>query len=521
MESGAEFKILMLEDRSEDCELIQRVLVKEGFKFTLHRVDTENGMLRELREFKPDMIISDYVMPGFDAIKALGIAQKAAPDVPVIVVSGTVGEETAADAIRNGASDYVMKDNLKRLGPAVRRELQEIDRRHKARQIETELRKRLQNAEQMETLGKLAGKVAHDLNNILGPIVAYPDLILEQLPSDSPVRDDILEIRKSAEHAAEIIKDLLTLARRGNFQPGSISLNTVVRNYMKSLGFIALRNKLPEQQVECRLDDALPDILGSAPHLQAVIMNLIINAFDASKGEPVIVSTRSVVLDKPLNGYEKIPAGHYAVLSVADKGHGIDPDDMKRLLEPFFSRKDMGNSGTGLGLTIIFGILKDHQGYIDIISEVESGTEFILYFPAANAETPQPAEKDISYEGTETILVVDDLRPQRALARALLRSLGYRVLTASNEYEALNILEGKTVDLVLLDMNMGEENDGVNLYRKIVAKIPGQACMLVSGSTPQAQLEEARKIGCDAFIPKPFSRLALGRAVRAQLDKRK
>lgn len=521
MAGEGKFKILMLEDREEDCELIQRVLGKEGFLFTMRRVDTEKDMLRELREFKPDMIISDYVMPGFGALKALDIAQKTVPDVPFIVVSGTVGEETAADAIRSGASDYVMKDNLKRLGPAIRRELQEIERRRKSRQLEADLRKRLQNAEQMETLGKLAGKVAHDLNNILGPIVAYPDLILEQLPPDSPVREDILEIRKSAEHAAEMIKDLLTLARRGNFQPVAVSLNAVVRDYMKSLGFNALKSKFPQQQIECRLDDALPDIPGSSPHLQAVVMNLIINAFDAGKGEPIVISTRSAVLDRPLNGYEKIPEGSYAVLSVTDRGRGIEPEDLKRLFEPFFSRKEMGHSGTGLGLTIIFGILKDHQGYIDIKSEPGKGTEFILYFPAAAAEAQPQAEKAVSYEGTETILVVDDLRPQRALARALLRSLGYKVLTAANEYEVLNVLEEQPVDLVMLDMNMGEGSSGLNIYRQIIARIPGQACMLVSGSTPQELLEEARRAGCDAFLQKPFSRPALGRAVRVQLDRRK
>ncbi|MDD3605285.1 MAG: response regulator, partial [Kiritimatiellae bacterium] len=228
MAAETQYKILILEDRPEDCELVQRVLSQEGIAFVMHRADTEKDMLKELRHFKPDIIISDYVMPGFNALKALDIVLKAAPETPFIVVSGTVGEETAADAIRSGASDYVMKDNLKRLGPAIRRELDKIERRRRTQQVESDLRKRLQNAEQMETLGKMAGKVAHDLNNIIGPLVAYPDLILDQLPPESPVRDDILEIRKAAEHAAEMIKDLLTLARRGNFHAVSVDLNVVV-----------------------------------------------------------------------------------------------------------------------------------------------------------------------------------------------------------------------------------------------------------------------------------------------------
>lgn len=519
MAPDTQYKILMLEDRPEDCELVQRMLSKEGLSFIVHRADTEKDMLRELRQFKPDIIISDYVMPGFNALRALDIVLKAAPETPFIVVSGTVGEETAADAIRSGASDYVMKDNLKRLGPAIRRELEKMERRRRTQQVESELRKRLQNAEQMETLGKMAGKVAHDLNNIIGPLVAYPDLILDQLPADSPVRDDLLEIRKAAEHAAEMIKDLLTLARRGNFHSVAVNLNKVVKDYTKSLGLVTLQARFPGQKLECRLAEDLPLILGSAPHLQAVVMNLVINAFDASNGEPVVISTKNVNLERPLMGYEKIPAGQYAVLSVADRGYGIESADMKRLFEPFFSRKKMGSSGTGLGLAIIYGILKDHQGYIDIHSEVGSGTEFFLYFAAAG-EIQEPAPEELpTYEGTETILIVDDLQPQLDLARALLSSLGYHVLTASNEYQALNLLDENTVQLALLDMNMGGGGNGLHLFKRIIEKVPDLPCIFVSGSTPQPALEEARELGCAAFILKPLSRPALGRAVREELDR--
>lgn len=520
MAAETQYKILILEDRPEDCELVQRVLSQEGIAFVMHRADTEKDMLKELRHFKPDIIISDYVMPGFNALKALDIVLKAAPETPFIVVSGTVGEETAADAIRSGASDYVMKDNLKRLGPAIRRELDKIERRRRTQQVESDLRKRLQNAEQMETLGKMAGKVAHDLNNIIGPLVAYPDLILDQLPPESPVRDDILEIRKAAEHAAEMIKDLLTLARRGNFHAVSVDLNVVVKEYTKSLGLNMLLARHPEQKLECQLAENLPHIMGSAPHLQAVLMNLVINAIDAGKPKPVLISTKAVNLEHPLMGYEKIPAGHYVVLSVADKGHGIEPADMKRLFEPFFSRKQMGSSGTGLGLAIIYGILKDHQGYIDIRSEVGIGTEFLLYFAAAPEVTHAAVPAELpSYEGEETVLIVDDLQPQLDLGQALLNSLGYHVLTATNEYQAMNILDENTVQLVLLDMNMGGGGNGLHLFERILEKVPDLPCIFVSGSADQPAIAEARKMGCSAFVQKPFSRPVLGRAVREELDR--
>ena len=248
------------------------------------------------------------------------------------------------------------------------------------------LTEELERAKRMESLAVLAGGVAHDLNNLLGPMVGYPELILSKLPDDSPHRKNLTRIAKSAEKASEIVQDLLALARRGRYTMKSIDLNHIIEEYLDLPTFIGLKADNPNVKIEMKLDNCIPKIFGSSTHLLKALMNLIVNAFDAMPGGgKLAITTSRQYVEKLKNGYEDIENRDYVLLSIQDTGEGIEAKDIQRIFEPYFSKKEMGQkSGSGLGLSVVYGIIKDHNGYYDIVSKANEGTEFILYFPILN-----------------------------------------------------------------------------------------------------------------------------------------
>jgi signal transduction histidine kinase len=243
----------------------------------------------------------------------------------------------------------------------------------------------------MEAIGSLAGGVAHDLNNILPSLISFPDVILMDLPEDSPLRKPVLSIKRSGERAAAIAQDLLTLARRAVPVKTPVNLNEVIAEYLESPEGSKLQSDYPKVQISKDLEPGLRPILGSSVHLSKTVMNLVLNAVEAVPEEGrVVLSTRSVRLKEGVKGYEMIEPGEYAVLSVADTGIGISARDVEKIFEPFYTKKAMGRSGSGLGMAIVWGTLKDHRGYVDVKSEEGKGTTFDLYFPMP-AETPATA----------------------------------------------------------------------------------------------------------------------------------
>jgi PAS domain S-box-containing protein len=259
--------------------------------------------------------------------------------------------------------------------------LREAEREKKA------LEARLQRAEKMEAIGSLAGGVAHDLNNILPSLISFPDVILMDLPEDSPLRKPVLSIKRSGERAAAIAQDLLTLARRAVPVKTPVHLNEVVGEYLDSPEGMKLQSDNPKVQVSKELDPGLQPILGSPVHLSKTLMNLVHNAVEAISGEGrVVVSTGRARLQEGIKGYEMIEPGEYAVLSVSDTGLGISPRDIEKIFEPFYTKKAMGRSGSGLGMAIVWGTVKDHRGYVDVKSEEGKGTIFDLYFPVPGEE---------------------------------------------------------------------------------------------------------------------------------------
>jgi two-component system cell cycle sensor histidine kinase/response regulator CckA len=246
------------------------------------------------------------------------------------------------------------------------------------------LEARLQRAEKMEAIGSLAGGVAHDLNNILPSLISFPDVILMDLPEDSPLRKPVLSIKRSGERAAAIAQDLLTLARRAVPVKTPVNLNEVIGEYLESPEGSKLQSEYPKVQIAKDLDPELQPILGSPVHLSKTVMNLVLNAVEAiPEAGRVVLSTKAAQLKEGVKGYEMIEPGEYAVLSVTDTGVGISAQDVEKIFEPFYTKKAMGRSGSGLGMAIVWGTVKDHRGHIDIKSKEGTGTTFDLYFPVA------------------------------------------------------------------------------------------------------------------------------------------
>jgi len=379
---------------------------------------------------------------------------------------------------------------------------------------------KLERARRMESLGVLAGGVAHDLNNLLGPMMAYPDLIMMDLPADSPICEDVRQIKLAAQRAAAMVQDLLTLARRGVYRMAPLNLNMVVNDYLSSPPYVELRRTYPQVHVELELESELPSVLGSPVHLSKVLMNLITNAFEAMPdGGTLTLRTYCAQLQAPMAGYEVIEPGRYVVLAVQDSGTGIEAEDVGRIFEPFYTKKQLGHSGSGLGLAVIYGVAHDHEARIDLKTKVGVGSEFRLYFPPApqDALLAEPIERD--YRGTEAVLVVDDVPEQREVATRLLSSLGYRVQAVESGRAALEFLEQQRVDLLVLDMLMGDGMDGLDTFRESRELYAGQKAVIASGFSETKRVREALELGVGQFVRKPYTLDSLGKAVRSELDR--
>ncbi|OGP73064.1 MAG: hypothetical protein A2Y80_03180 [Deltaproteobacteria bacterium RBG_13_58_19] len=415
------------------------------------------------------------------------------------------------------AAPITYRGNQVILGHAV-----DITEKKEAELEKEELTTKLQQAQKMEAIGTLAAGVAHDLNNILAGLVGYPELLLMEIPADSPWREDIISIQQSGQKAADIVQDLLTLARRGVSVTEIVNLNDIIADYLKSLEFERLNQVYPQVHFDINLDPGLQNIKGSPLHLAKTVMNLATNAAEAMPaGGKVVISTFNQYIDRPRKGLEIIQEGEFVVLSVADSGIGIAPEAIPRIFEPFYTKKEMGRSGTGLGMTVVWGTVKDHQGFIDMQSREHQGTEIFLYFPITREEMQKKVNSTCLAEqvGTETILVVDDVDDQRHLALRILTKLGYRVDTVASGQEAIEYLQQHTVDLVILDMIMDPGIDGLETYKRMRELSLHPKTIITSGFTETERVKAAQGLGAGAYLKKPYTMERLGLAVRTELDR--
>jgi len=376
----------------------------------------------------------------------------------------------------------------------------------------------------MEALGVLAGGVAHDLNNVLGVLTGYSELLVEMMPEGSTSRKFADNILQSSVKGAAIVQDLLTLARRGVAVAEVVEMNKVILNYLKTPEFEKLQYYHPEVEIRTELDDELLNINGSPVHLAKTIMNLVSNAAEAISGRgAVMIRTENCYLDHPIKGYEEMKEGDYVVLTVSDTGGGISPNEMDKIFEPFYTKKVMGRSGTGLGLAVVWGTVKDHNGYIDVRSREGKGTTFTLYFPVTRERKgkAKKAAAAAAYMGRgESLLVVDDVKEQRELARNMLGRLGYRVEAVASGEEATEYLQSRQADLVVLDMIMDPGIDGLETYRRILEINSGQKAIIVSGFSETDRVRKTQEMGAGEFVRKPYVLEKIGRAVKKELERR-
>ncbi len=385
------------------------------------------------------------------------------------------------------------------------------------------LQNQLQQAEKMEAIGTVAGGVAHDLNNILAGVVSYPELLLMQISQDSPLRKPMLTIQKSGEKAAAIVQDLLTLTRRRAAVTEVVNLRDIISDYLESPEHQKLQSYHDTIQVETNIESNLLNILASPVHLSKTVMNLVSNAAEAmAEGGEIFISAENRYVDRPIRGYDDIQEGDYVALTVSDTGIGISSEDIKKVFEPFYTKKNMGRSGTGLGMAVVWATMKDHNGYIDVQSSEGKGSTFTLYFPVTRRESDKHRSllsvEDYAGRG-ELVLVVDDVEEQREIASESLVILGYCVTSVSSGEQAVEYMKTNSADLLVLDMIMDPGIDGLETYKRILEYCPGQKAVIATGFSETKRVKKVQELGAGAYIKKPYLLEKIGLAVRAELDK--
>lgn len=508
--------VLRLHNGQNDGDLPCASLEKDGIVCQVEHVKTKADFVAALELGKVDLVLSDFSLPGFDGLSALKIVRARWPALPFIIVSGPAGEEFEVDALKQGATDYLLKKDLHRLGPAIARALQEAQARIERQRLEEQFLE----AQKMEVIGQLASGVAHDFNNILAVIIGYSDLVKEELGTDHTSYKYIQEIRHAAEHASALTRQLLVFSRKHEIQPVVLNLNDALKDLDKML------HRLIDEHVELTVDleREIGAIRADSGHIGQVLMNLVVNARDAMPhGGRLVITTRNVTVDENYsrNGTE-LPSGNYVRLSVTDTGCGMTEDIKAHLFEAFFTTKPKGK-GTGLGLVTCKTIVKQSGGFIGVHSEPGKGTTFEIYFP----QVDQPAEKATQTtetgplpRGTETLLVVEDEPVVCNLARNVLTMQGYDVLAAADGHEGLRVAKehkGPPIRLVIADVIMPHMG-GKMMTEWLKSSYPDLKILFTSGYTDDAIEHHGVLQPGVAFLAKPYNPSTLARKVREILD---
>jgi PAS domain S-box-containing protein len=643
----ASLRILVLEDVPMDAELLEYELRRAGMAFETRRVESRAGFLEALNAFAPDVILSDYSLPGFDGMSALALAKQLAPLAPFIMVTGSVNEETAVGCMRAGASDYLLKNNLARIGPAIEAAIERQRSRAERRQAEDALRRseanlraifhnalqdfvlldphgvvltlnnaatnwvhwvtgrevaegdtlaeamppeiaeewtelfaralggetisverqvsngegthrwfeahlipvvadegsvigiclsvvniderkrtdeNLRRVERLQAVGRLAGGVAHEVNNMMTVVLGLSEFLLRELPATDSRHGDVREISRAAERAASVTRQLLAFSRQQIMQPRPLDLSAVAQG---TEGMIT-RLLGSAHTLELRLAPMLSSVRADRGQLEQVLLNLVLNARDAMpNGGRLTIETAPALLDDDYlrrhPGVE-IRHGGYMMLAVSDTGCGMEPETQARVFEPFFTTKPVGE-GTGLGLSTAYGIIKQSGGYIWVYSEPGIGSTFKVYLPAVAEPsvdwTPEEALVPRPLGGSETLLVVEDEDVVRLLTCRVLRERGYTVLEAADGREALDVLSrlSHPPDLVLSDVVMPAMG-GRELGTRITASAPDLPVLYMSGFTGDDVVQRGLLEPGMPFQQKPFHPDALALQVRTMLDRK-
>lgn len=446
-----------------------------------------NQRVKAGQEFEASMQGKGSGLQEFQAIDNLGAT------FPVLIRSAPIIHEGKLDGARCVAID--------------------ISERH-------QLEAALNQANKMKAIGMMAGGVAHDLNNILSGLVSYPELLLMSLPEESDMRKPVEAIRKSGVEAAEVVSDLLTVARGIAASKSVNQPNRIILDYFESPDYKKLQSLYPGVVCKLSLAEDLQNIQCSPIHVRKCLMNLITNSTEAIKdGGTISITTMNEQVKQPYPKNQSLKNGDYSVITVKDTGTGIPEHDLTHIFEPFYTKKMMGRSGTGLGLTVVWNTMRDHNGSV-IVDSFDQETSFSLYFPSTteNVLKAKAAVDWQTFKGHgEKILVIDDEERQRDISLNLLTSLEYSVECVSSGEEALVYLQNTSVDLLILDMLMEPGMNGYETYKQICTKFPDQKAIIASGYSRSEDVENTLKLGAGEYIIKPYTIEQLGSAVKKVL----
>jgi signal transduction histidine kinase len=509
-------QILHLEDDPHDATLIQSLLETDGIACAMTRVETRDDFVAVLEYGGIDMIFSDFTMPEFDGMTATKIVRERWPELPIILVSGTLGEERAIDALKNGATDYVLKGRLNRLAPAVRRAMKEVETRTDRERLE----RQVIESQKMEVIGQLAAGVAHDFNNILAVIMGYSNLIMADLEPDDPTRKYAEEIRHASERSVGLTRQLLVFSRKQIVKLVVLDLNDVIQDLATML------RRLVGEHIQMTIvpGKEIGRIKADVGYIGQVLMNLVVNARDAMPiGGKLTIATENVTLDASYTRkFKRVVPGDYVMLSVADTGTGMTEEVKAHLFEAFFTTKPFGK-GTGLGLSTCQTIVNQSGGHIDIESELGKGSTFKIYFPRVEQPVDvaaKPVPTGPAPRGTETVLLVEDESAVRHLACNILESQGYKVLQASNGKDALRVVrehKGEPIQLVVTDVIMPMMSGKV-MSEWLKTIYPQLKILFTSGYTDDVISHHGVLEPGVEFLAKPYAPATLGTRVRALLD---
>ncbi len=467
-------------------------------------------------------------MFGYSREEAIGAAATIifAPDQLEIVLKNIQSEKEVpyeAIATRKDGTTFpvhIQGRTIEYFGRRVRvSAITDITDRKNAEQDKEKLTEQLHQAKKMESIGLMAGGVAHDLNNILSGIIGYPELLLQALPAGSKLRKPLEAIRESGQRAATVVADLLTVARGAATSKAIHNLNELVREYFESPECAQLNSLYPEVTCRRQCTAKQPALCCSAVHIKKCLMNLVLNGVEAiPEHGTVVVSTSNTHIDETDAGEHDMEPGEYVVLRVQDTGPGIADSDLQHIFEPFYTRKEMGRSGTGLGLTVVWNTMEDHGGKVSVQSSPQ-GTCFTLYFPLSTEQKALPTQHDRGEycHKNEHILIVDDEPQLRDIAAQMLQSSGYQIDTVASGELAVDFVRKTPVDLLIIDMMMGSGMNGRKTYEKILAMYPGQQAIVASGFSESEDVKATLKLGAGGFIKKPYSMEQLNKMVHEVL----